>query len=108
MGVLNSPRYHTVRFHTYRNFPNKMDPDVEEREKRSITEYAQNNSAMGGNRGSQGIQYGRGQTSPTTTRSMFTECRAKLSQLCNEGGYSSVDQELIMCEMVDPYISRYT
>ena len=24
----NSPRYHVDRYHTYRNFPNKMDPDV--------------------------------------------------------------------------------
>ena len=24
----NSPRYHADRFHTYRNFPNKMEPNV--------------------------------------------------------------------------------
>ena len=24
----NSPRYHADRLHTYRNCPNKMDPDV--------------------------------------------------------------------------------
>ena len=35
-GCNNSPRYHADRFRTYRNFPNKMDPDVAERVKRSI------------------------------------------------------------------------
>ena len=27
-GCTNSPIYHAYRFHTYRNFPNKTDPDV--------------------------------------------------------------------------------
>ena len=61
-GCTNSTRYYADRFHTYSNLPNKMDPDVAERVKRSIQEYAQHNSAMGGSRGSQGIQYGRVQT----------------------------------------------
>ena len=60
-GCTNSPRYHVDKFHTYRNCPNKMDPGVADRVKRSIKEYAQRNSAMGGSRSSQGIQYGRGQ-----------------------------------------------
>ena len=41
-----SPRYHANRFHTYRKFPNKMDPDVAERVKRSIKEYGKHNSAI--------------------------------------------------------------
>ena len=27
-GCTNSPRYHADRFHTYRNCPNKRDPDI--------------------------------------------------------------------------------
>ena len=54
-GCTNSPIYHAGRFHAYSNCPKKMDPDVTERAKRSIQEYAQHNSAMGGGRGSQGI-----------------------------------------------------
>ena len=42
-GCTTSPIYHADRFHTYRNSPNKMDPDVSERAKRSIQEYAQHN-----------------------------------------------------------------
>ena len=61
-GCTRSPRYHTYRFYTYSNFPNKMDPDMTERAKRSIQDYTQQNSAMGRSRGSQGIQYGRDQT----------------------------------------------
>ena len=38
-----------------------MDPDVAELAKRSIKERDQRNPVMGGNRGFQGIQYGRGQ-----------------------------------------------
>ena len=59
-GCTNSHRYHAERFHTYRNFPNNMDSDVSEHTRWSIQEYSQHNSALGGNRGSQGIQYGRG------------------------------------------------
>ena len=40
----NSPRYNAYRFHTYINYPNKMDPDFTEGEKKPIKEYAQNNS----------------------------------------------------------------
>ena len=35
-GCTNSPIYHADRLHTYRNCPNKMDPDVADRTKRSI------------------------------------------------------------------------
>ena len=37
-GYTNSLRYHMYRFYTYRNCPNKMDPDVAECPKRSIQE----------------------------------------------------------------------
>ena len=45
-GCTNSPVYHMDRFHTFNNCPQNMDPDVAERAKRSIQEYAQINSAM--------------------------------------------------------------
>ena len=35
-GCTNFPRYHAYRFHTDRNCPNKIDPDVAERVKISI------------------------------------------------------------------------
>ena len=60
-----------------------MNPDVAERAKQSIQEYSQRNSSMGGNRGSQDIQYGRYQTSSTTTRSMFAEIRDQIDQYWN-------------------------
>ena len=50
---------------------NNMEREVAEREKRSVQEYAQKNSEMGGNRITQGRQYVRGQTSSNTTRSIF-------------------------------------
>ena len=78
-----------------------MDLDVAEHAKRSIQEYAQNNSVMGGSRVYQGIQYGRGQKSSNTTCSMFAEHRAKLTQQWNKKGSISLDQALLMCEMVD-------
>ena len=34
-GCTNPPKYPADRFHTYRNFPNKMEPDVAERENQS-------------------------------------------------------------------------
>ena len=37
-GCTNSLRYHAERFHTYRNPPNKVDPDVAERARRSSQE----------------------------------------------------------------------
>ena len=77
-----------------------------ERAKRSIQEYAQQNSAMGGSKFFQGIQYVRGKTSSTTTRYMFPERRYQLSKSWNEEGFSSLDQALLMCEMVDPSTSR--
>ena len=36
---------------------------------------------------------------------MFAECRAQLPQWWNEKRFRSVDQTLIMCEMVDPSTS---
>ena len=107
-GFTNYPRYHAEKFHTYRNCPNKMDPDVAEREKRPIQDYDQLNSEMGGSRGFQGIQYERFQTSSTTTLAMFTERRAQLSQSWNEEVFSSLYQALLMREMVDTSISRYS
>ena len=83
-----------------------MYPDVAERAKPSIKEYNQFNPAMGGSRGSQGIQYGKGQTSSTTTRSMFAELRYQLSQSWNEEGFSSLYQALLICAMVEPYNLR--
>ena len=47
-GCTNSIRYDSYRFHTYRNFPNYMDPDTADCVKWSIKEYAQCNSSIGG------------------------------------------------------------
>ena len=91
----NSPRYHEEKLHTYINCPNKMDPDVVDIAKQSIQEYDQINSEMGGIRNSQGVQYGRGQTSSTTTCSMFAERRSQLSQSWNKEGLRSLNQEFI-------------
>ena len=85
-----------------------MDPDVAERAKWSIQEYAQRNSEMGWNRGCQAIQYVRGKTYSTTTRFMFAERRYELSQSWNKEGFISVDQELFMCKMDDPSTSKYS
>ena len=105
-GCTNSPRYHADRFHTYRNFLNNLDTDMAECAKRSIQEYAQLNSSMGGSRGSQGIQYGRGQTSSTTMCSKFAMRRAQLYQFWNQEEFRSLDQALLICEMSDPSTSR--
>ena len=61
---------------------------------------------MGGNKISQGSQYGRGLTSSTTTRYIFSENRAQLAYLCNEEGFISLDYVSLICEMVEPYTSR--
>ena len=53
---------------------------------------------MGGSRGFHGIKYGRGQTSSTTTCSIFTTRRAQLYQSWNEEGFSSLYKALIICE----------
>ena len=105
-GFTNSPRYHVERFHTYRNCPNNMDPNVAESTKRPIHEYTQRNSEMGGSRGSQGIQYGRCQTSSTTRCSKSATRRAQLYRSWNKEVLSSLDQALLMCEMVDLSIPR--
>ena len=105
-GCTNSPRYYADRFHAYRNFPNKMEPEVAECVKQSIQEYAQQNWAMVQNSIPHGIRNGRGQTSSNTTLFIFAEHRAQLDQFCNEEGFSSLYHALIMCEMVEPYTSR--
>ena len=79
-GCSSYPRYHAYRFRTYRNCPHKMEPDLAERVKRLIQEYTQRNSTMGGIRDSHGIQYERGQTPSTKTRSMFSDWRAQISK----------------------------
>ena len=61
---------------------------------------------MGGGRGFRGIQYGRGQISLTTTRFIFADRRDRISQSWNEEGFSSLDQALFMCEIVDPSTLR--
>ena len=102
----NSPIYHVDRFHSYRNCPNNMDPDVADRVKMSIQEYAQHNSAMGGSRGSQGTQYGRSQKSSTTMCSMLATHRSHLFQSWNEEVFSYFYRTFIMYEMVDTSTSR--
>ena len=37
---------------------------------------------------------------------MFADSRDKLSQLCNEVGFSSLYQSFIICEKVDPSTPR--
>ena len=101
-GCTNSPINHTDRFHIFRNCPNNMDPDMAEREKWLIKEYAQRNSAMVGSRGSHGIQYVIGCTSSTTTCSVFAERRDQIFQSWNKELFISLDQALLICEMVDP------
>ena len=77
-GCTKYPIYHEDRVHTYRNCPNNMDQDVVDRTNISIKDYAQYNSEMVSIRSSQGIQYGKGQISSTTTRSMFADRRSQL------------------------------
>ena len=55
-GCTNSPRYHGDRFHTYRNCPNKRDPDVSEQANQSIQVYDVRKSMIGGSRGDQDSQ----------------------------------------------------
>ena len=82
-----------------------MDPDDAEYKNGLIQEYDQRNSEMRGNMGYQGIQYGKEKKSSTTTRSMFVDRRDQLAQLWNEKGFRYLDQELLMCKMVDSYNS---
>ena len=55
-GCTNSPRYHADMFHTYRNCPNNNDPEVSEWKNKSIQEYYQRTSMMGGSIGDQDSQ----------------------------------------------------
>ena len=105
-GCTNPPKYHADMFHTYRNCPNKRDPDVAERSKQSIQKYYQQTSMMGESRGYQDSQGQRGQTSSISVRSMFSERRVQLTQSWKEEGFGSLYQALLMCEMMDPYTSR--
>ena len=105
-GCTNSRRYYAGRFHTYRNCPNKRYPDVVERVKHSIQEYAQCTSMMGGIRGDQNRQGERGQTYPMALLSMFAEWRVQLSRSWKEEGFGSLDHTILMCEIMDPYTSR--
>ena len=104
----NSSRYHEYRFHAYINCPNKIYPDVVERVKHSIQEYARRNSGLGENRASWTNQVRWGKTSPTTTRSIFTDRRVQLTHSWKDEGFSSLYQAFLMCEMVYPYTSRAT
>ena len=79
-GCTRYPRYHTDMLHTYRNWPNNMDPYVLECANVAIQDYAQNNLSLGWNKIYQGIQCGRGQKSSTTKHSMFAETWYQLSQ----------------------------
>ena len=83
-----------------------MELDVVERAKQSIQEYLQRNSVIGGIKGYQGIQYVIGQTSSTTMSSIFVDRRDQIYHLRNKEGFNSLYQALLMCEMVDPYISK--
>ena len=61
---------------------------------------------MGENRVSQGIQYGIGHISSTTTRFMFSDRRSQLSQLRKEEVFVSLVKELLMFEIFGPSTSR--
>ena len=105
-GCTNSPRYHADRFHTYRNCPNKRDPDVSERWKQSIQEYSQRTPIMGGSRGDQDRQEKSGKTSSMAVRSMFSERRVQLTQSWKEEGFGSLDYALLIFKIMDP--SKYS
>ena len=105
-GCTNPPRHHADMFHTYRNCPNNRDPDVAERAKQSIQEYAQHNYMKEGIRGDQDSQVKCSQTSSMIVRYMFAERRVQLTQSWKEEGFGSLDHEILMCEMMDPYTSR--
>ena len=105
-GWTKSPIYHADRFHTYINCPNKIDPDVAEREKQSIQEYYQRTLMKVGIRGDQDIQGRCGQTSSMAVRSMFAERRIQISQYWKEEIFGSLEHVLLMYEIMDPYTSR--
>ena len=105
-GCTNYPKYHKDRFHTYRNCPNKRDPDVAERSNQSVQAYAQRTSMKGGSRGDQDSQGKLGQKSSMAVRSMFAERRVHLTRSWKEEGFGSLDHALLMCEMMDSSTSR--
>ena len=61
---------------------------------------------MGGRRSDPDNQGKRVQTVLLSVRSMFAERRVQINQSWKEEGFGSLDHALIMCEMMDPYISR--
>ena len=105
-GCTNYPKYHKDRFHTYRNCPNKRDPDVAERSNQSVQAYAQRTSMKGGSRGDQDSQGKLGQKSSMAVRSMFAERRVHLTRSWKEEGFVSLYHILLMCEMIYPSTSR--
>ena len=86
-GCTNSLKYHTDRFHTYRNGPNKRDPDVAEQAKQSIQKYAQSTSIMGGIRGDKDSQGQWGHKSSMEVRSIVAERRIQLTRSWKEEGF---------------------
>ena len=105
-GCTNSPRYHVDRFHTYRNCPKKRYQEIAERSNQSIQEYTQHNSVMRGIRGDYNRQGKCGYTSSMEVRSMFAERRFQIVRSWKEAGFGSLHQSLIMCEMMNPSISK--
>ena len=69
-GCTNYSKYHADRLNTYRNCPNKVEPDVADLAKRLIQEYFQQNSMMGGGRGDRNNQVKWGRTSSMAVKSM--------------------------------------
>ena len=61
---------------------------------------------MDGRRGFQGNKEKRGKTYPTPECFMFVEHGVQLYKYCNEEGFISLDQALLLCEKIEPYISR--
>ena len=102
-GCTNSPRYHAERFHTYRNFPNKRDTDVNYQAKHTIQYYNQRTYMMGGSGGACAIQGKWGQTSSMAVLSISEEQRFQLTRSWKEEWFGYLDQALLICEMMEPY-----
>ena len=79
-GITNSPRDHVDRFHPYRICPNKRDLDVFEQENKSIQEYTQHTSMMGGSRGDQDSPGQSCHKSSMSVRYMFAERKIQFTQ----------------------------
>ena len=98
-GCTNSHICLMKMFHTYSKCANNRDPDIAEISKQSVQEYAKLNSSTGGNMISHCCQYGRGQTSSTTTCSIFAKRRDNIEKSWNEEGFRSLDQAFPICEI---------